>query len=284
MKISEILTEAKLRLKNSGVENVGLDSLILLSHALSFSKEKIIFNPDLELSLNQQQSFFDLIERRTKREPISHLIEKREFFGRDFFVNSNVLDPRPDSETLIELVLKNFPQKESSLKILEIGSGSGCLIITLLSHFSNSNAVALDISKKALEIAQKNAINHEIINRLQLIESDLFANLENAEKFDLIISNPPYIPSSEIENLQDEVKKFEPRLALDGGFDGLDFYRQIAAKAKNFLNEKGKVILEIGQNQEKEVAEIFIKEGFLFNESKADLAGIERALCFSVNG
>jgi len=280
VKISEILAEAKSRLKNSGVVNEGLDSLILLSHALSFSKEKVIFNPDFELDKEQQEKFFDLINRRSRREPISHILEKREFYGRDFFVNSSVLDPRPDSETLIELVFKHFPQKESSLKILEIGVGSGCLIITVLKHFINARGIGLDISQKALEIAQKNATSHEINSRITLQKSDLFSALQENEKFDLIISNPPYIPSADIKNLQDEVKNFEPILALDGGLDGLDFYRQIAAQANDFLNYEGKIILEIGQNQEKDVAEIFVKAGFLFSESKADLAGIERVLCF----
>ncbi len=279
MKISQALKQAKIELENSGVENIGLDSLILISHALSVSKEHIIFNPDLELTAKQQELFFALINRRSSREPISHIIEKREFFGRDFFVNHNVLDPRPDSETLIELVVKKIP-KEKAIKILEIGVGSGCLIITLLQHFLSSSGIALDISQKALEIAQKNAINHKINNRVEFLESDLFTALNKNHKFDLIISNPPYIPSAEIAQLQDEVKKYEPILALDGGIDGLDFYRKIASQAKEFLCENGLIILEIGKGQEKDVIEIFEKENFKFLEAKADLAGVERILCF----
>ncbi len=285
MKISDALSQARQKLDSKGVSNSKLDSLILLTHTFfvlkeNFTKEQIIFNPDLELEPEQYKVFFELINRRANREPVSQIIGKREFFGEEFLVNSNVLDPRPDSETLIELVLKKFWQQNQKLKILELGVGSGCLIITLLKAFDNAEATAVDISQKALEIAQKNAINHQVQNRLNLLESDLFQKISASKKFDLIISNPPYIASKEIELLQDEVKIYEPRTALDGGLDGLDFYRRIAAKAKNFLNPSGKIILEIGISQKEEIEKIFTEKKFTLEESKQDLAGIERTLCF----
>ncbi len=281
MQISKILEKAKIELEKAGVANVGLDSLILLCSALSFSKEQIVFNPTFEVDPKLEQQFFELVKRRCKREPISHLIGQREFFGRDFLVSKNVLDPRPDSENLIELVLEKIPQKTAKIDILEIGVGSGCLIISLVSEFKNAIGVGLDISELALEIAQKNAEKNQVENRLKFLKSDLFSALNLNQKFDLIISNPPYISSDEIENLQAEVRDFEPRLALDGGVDGLDFYRRIALEAKNFLKENGRIFLEIGFGQKEAVEKIFNKSDFSLNTVKCDLAGVERILEFS---
>ena len=319
MKISDALSQSRKDLDIKGVSNSKLDSLILLTHALSCSKEHIIFNPDVELNNEQQEVFFKMVKRRAAREPVSHIIGKREFFGEDFFVSCDVLDPRPDSESLIELVLENFPQKNNPLKILELGVGSGCLIITLLKAYKSALGTGVDISEKALEIAKKNVINHQVQDRLQLLQSDLFSALkipnqiqddaerkmslssnyqyrhpkldarsiqsqsaENLLKFDLIISNPPYIASREIETLEPEVKTYEPHLALDGGVDGFDFYRKIAAKSKDFLKENGRIILEIGINQQEKIIEFFTKNGFQLVEMKPDLSGIIRALCFKI--
>lgn len=285
MKIADILFQARQVLDAKGVSNSKLDSLILLSHALfllgeNFSKEKIIFNPDLELNEEQQKSFLALIARRAKREPVSHIIGKREFFGEDFLVNSAVLDPRPDSETLIETVLKKFPNQNQQLKVLELGVGSGCLIVTLLKSYKLAQAMAVDISKAAIEVAQKNSITHQVQDRLQIIESDLFQTLNGGQTFDLIISNPPYIESKAIDLLQPEVKIYEPRTALDGGLDGLDFYRRIANNAKKFLSENGQIILEIGYGQESEIEKIFLENNFIFESANRDLAGILRVMSF----
>ncbi len=280
MKISDALIKARSKLNSSGVENGKLDSLILLSHAISASKEHVIFNPDLELKPSQQEFFFALIDRRSEREPVSHLIQKREFFGEDFFVNHNVLDPRPDSESLIELVLKNFPDRNRKLKILEIGTGSGCLIISLLKLYKFSEAFGVDISKDALEICQKNSKIHQVENRLTLKNSDLFSKISPQEKFDLIISNPPYIPSEDIKYLEPEVKIYEPILALDGGIDGLDFYKKISSKAANFLTENGKIIFEIGFGQESQIIKICAENNLIFENQNRDLSGTIRSLCF----
>jgi release factor glutamine methyltransferase len=309
MKISEVLAQAKNQLEKSGVSNSKLDSLILLTHALCVSKEYVIFNPDLQLDKKQQKSFWELVERRSKREPISHILGKREFYGRDFIVTKDVLDPRPDSESLIELVLKKFPLKENKkIKILEIGCGSGCLVITLLKELKMAEAIALDISEAALDVCVRNASLHGVMDRIKFLQSDLFTQLkhheilhfsqddnitcppersegshDSSQKFDLIISNPPYIESQTIEELQPEVKIYEPRLALDGGLDGLDFYRKIALEAKSFLCHSGKVVLEIGFGQKEEIVKIFAQNGFILEELKQDLAGTVRALCFSLN-
>ena len=319
MKISDALSQSRKDLDIKGVSNSKLDCLILLTHALCCSKEYIIFNPDAKLNIEQQEVFFKMVKRRAAREPVSHIIGKREFFGENFFVSCDVLDPRPDSESLIELVLENFQQKNNQLKILELGVGSGCLIITLLKAYKSAFGVGVDISKKALKIAGENAATHQVQDRLQLLQSDLFSALkilkqvcdddivslkmnsslfaqhseldsgsiksqsaENLLKFDLIISNPPYIASQEIETLEPEVKTYEPHLALDGGVDGFDFYKRIAAESKNFLKENGCVILEIGINQQEKIIEFFTKNGFKLIEMKPDLSGIIRSLCFKI--
>jgi len=280
MKISDALNSAKNILQKSGVENPNLDALLLLMHVANLSKEQVIFDPNFELNPRQQDDFKRAISRRQAREPVSHIINKREFFGRDFYVDKNVLDPRPDSETLIEFALQNV-SKNQDLQILELGAGSGCLVISLLCELPNAQAIAVDVSLQALEICAKNAAFHQINNRLQLQESDLWQKIA-PQKFDLIISNPPYIASAQIQDLEDEVRLHEPHLALDGGEDGLDFYRKIAAKAADFLKPQGLVIVEIGFGKDKAVAEIFAVKDFKLNDSKSDLAGTIRVLRFVI--
>lgn len=278
MKISEVLKKSHEEMQSAKIESYMLDSMILLRESLNFTREQVVFNPDLELTQKQTQDFFNLVARRKNREPISHIINKREFYGLDFFVNKNVLDPRPDSESLIELVLENV-DKNKNLEILEIGCGSGCLIITLLKNLPNASGVAVDISIEALEIAKKNSLTHDVSSRINFVESNLFQEISQ-RKFDIIISNPPYIRTKDIETLSDEVRLFEPRLALDGGDDGLDFYRNIARESREFLTVAGAIFLEIGHDQKDEVEEIFAKENFKLQKIKKDLAGFQRSLMF----
>src|SRR3989338_1828825 len=280
MKISCALNSRKKILREKNIESFALDALILLCHATSFSKEKIIFNPDIILDEESCKTFENMVARRFNREPISHIIGKREFFGYDFIVSNKTLDPRPDSESLIELVIKNFPDKNKNFNILEIGVGTGCLIISLLKNFVNATGEGVDISLDALNICQRNLENHNLQNRLQIFQSDLFAKIAISQKFDLIISNPPYIKSADIQTLQDEVRLHEPILALDGGVDGLDFYRKIADEAGNFLVSNGKIILEIGFGQKQDVERIFVNNGFAVQEVAKDLAGVERLFVF----
>jgi len=285
MKIADLLLKSQKQLQQKNIISAALDSILLLQHATSFSKEQIIFNPNLELSQQQELFFWQLVARREVREPISHIINKREFYGLNFFVEASVLDPRPDSESLIELVLEIFQNKNEQLQILELGVGSGCLIISLLKNLPNATAVAVDISEKALQIANKNALSNQVQSRLELIESDLFSNVDKrdyAQKFDLIISNPPYIPTNLIENLADEVRLFEPRLALDGGVDGYDFYRRIAFDCKHFLKSSGVVAVEVGDDQLQKVQEIFAANNLILNTKKQDLAGFERGAAFII--
>ena len=279
MNISELLLKGRKILDLKGVVNGKLDSLILLCHALSFSKEQVIFNPELELNKDQEDGFLTLIDRRSNFEPVSHIIAKREFYGEEFIVNQDVLDPRPDTESLIELILKNIA-RDKEMKILELGVGSGCISITLLKQYEFAKVVGVDISKAALKTCQNNIDKHQVSKRIQLIESNLFTAIDANDKFDLIVSNPPYITSNDINYLAPEVRIYEPKLALDGGVDGLDFYREIADKAHDFLNDGGEVLLEIGCGQHEDVIKIFLDKGFSLIESKCDLSSIIRVLYF----
>ena len=203
MNVEKALKEAIEILQKNSVASAILDAKILIQHVSSLSREDIVFKAShLNLSEHQQKKFFDLIQQRAKKIPLTHLTNNREFFANNFYVDENVLDPRPDSEALIEMIIEKF-DKVSSLNICEIGSGSGCLIISLLKHFENWFGLALDISAKALLIAKKNAEINQVLSRINFIQSDLFSNLPNEKIFDIIISNPPYIPTNEIENLQD---------------------------------------------------------------------------------
>jgi len=281
--IENILKEAIEILQKNSVASPVLDARLLLSFATSLSKEDIIFNAQqINLSENQIKKYFELIHKRAKKIPLTHLTNNREFFANNFYVDENVLDPRPDSEALIEMIIKKFT-KNSSINIVEIGCGSGCLIISLLRHFENWLGLAVDISDKALVIAQKNAYNNQVLTRINFLESNLFNNFKDNQIFDIIISNPPYIPTNDIENLQDEVRLYEPRIALDGGFDGLDFYHKIAEQSQKFLKNNGDIFLEIGYNQYQDVKKIFENNNFKFIDFKKDLSGIIRVLQFKKN-
>jgi release factor glutamine methyltransferase len=280
-KILKIISFAEESLKNSKIESFKLDTRLIFCFSFQISQEDFFLNRDyIDITPKKLESFHNNVTRRANREPISHIIGKKAFFDDIFTVNGRVLSPRPDSEILIETIISDYSNRLQEIKFLELGVGSGCLILTLLKIFQNSLAVAVDISKNAIEIAKENARTLRVDNRIKIIKSDLFAEISKLEKFDIIISNPPYISTNDIKNLEDEVKKFEPILALDGGKDGLDFYRIIANKARNFLKKDGIVILEIGQGQEIDVEEIFQQNGLTLQKQQKDLSGIVRCLVF----
>ncbi len=280
MKIENSLLEAIEILKKNSIASAILDARILMSFCTSLSREDIIFKAsEISLTQIQKQQYLELINKRAKNIPLSYLINNREFFANNFYVDENVLDPRPDSEALVEMVIEKY-KNSVELDICEIGCGSGCLIISLLKHFKNWRGLAVDISNKALEIAQKNSINNNVFARINFKESNLFEKIKDDQIFDVIISNPPYIPTNDIENLQEEVRIYEPRIALDGGVDGLDFYRKIAVDSRKFLKSNGSIFLEIGYDQYELVKNIFEKAYFKFIDSKKDLSGIIRVLEF----
>jgi len=259
--ISNVLKDATYRLKNYGVTMPELDSRILLAHYLKVSKEYLIINHDLKLSSEQLKEYSKYIIRRGQGEPTSKITKTKEFYGREFNVNDFVLDPRPDSELIIDVVKENF-SKDEDIKILDLGTGSGCLIITLLLELRNSIGIGLDISEKAIKVASLNAGKYSLDNRLSFVVSDWLKSI-NISSFNVIISNPPYIPNNQISELSPEVKDFDPILALDGGDDGLSCYENILRQLNdNELNPQSMIIMEIFSENKNKVIESFIKYGF----------------------
>lgn len=277
MNISQILKLAAEKLKNSGIENPAMDARILLVETLEKDTAYIIGHSDEILEEEQITRYNSYISRRAKREPVAHIIGKKDFWKNEFFVCKDVLSPRPDSETLIEAVLSLYPDKSVPINILEFGVGSGCLIISLLQEFPNSKGVGADICQKALAITKKNAINMGC--ELELITSNWGADINGS--FDLIISNPPYITESEIDDLQPEITRYEPHLALSGGVDGLRAFLPLFESIDKLLKKDGYAIVEIGKGQENEVISIAKEYNLVCIKKEKDISQIIRVLIFN---
>ena len=216
---------------------------------------------------------YKMIKRRKMGEPLSKILGHRGFWKGDFIVDSNVLDPRPDSETLIQAVLEKFPDQTQPLRILDLGTGSGCLLISLLMEYKNATGIGVDISPKALQIAQKNALKNNV--KAEFFQADMTRLSPHFGRFDFVISNPPYIPTHEIELLDQNVQKYDPILALDGGPDGLNFYRTLAQISLSPI-----IFLEIGLGQSDSVQKIFDQQNWHLMGTKKDFGEIERVLIF----
>lgn len=275
MFLKELYTNSINLLKDKGILTANLDVKILLAFLLNIDTKEIINYFNNEISNEFLNNFQKLLSRRLNREPIANIIGKKAFWDYDFIVNENVLTPRPDSETLIEAVLENYKDKNQKLNILDLGTGSGCLILTLLSIYQNSQGLAIDISDQALEIAKQNAKLLKI-DRIKFLKNNWNNNID--KKFDIIISNPPYIPKKEIEILEPEVNKYNPLLALDGGNDGLDCYKYLAENLQKNCKKNTKIFLEIGKNQENDIIEIFKNNKFELLKMYKDINGIIRIL------
>lgn len=271
------------KLLDAKIESYSLDARILLAYALNLSKEKLIISLDKSIDEDQWLFYQQLIERREKFEPIAYLVGAKEFFSLEFKVNHNTLIPRPDSETLIETVLEYFPNKNDEIKILDLGTGTGCLLLTLLIQYPTAIGIGIDISIDTLQIAHYNSLSLNLKNRTIFIQSDWISSLSQNIKYDIIVSNPPYIEQQNLQGLAEEVKNYEPNLALNGGLDGLDCYRVIASNIGSFLNSNGKIFLEIGYNQEEKVKEIFKNNNIDFISEHRDLNNIIRCIVFENN-
>ncbi len=272
---SGILKSVSGEFSNAGIETASLDARILLETATGKTRSFFVANPDYALDENEGEKLRELVSRRLNREPVAQIIGKKEFWGRDFAVSRDVLTPRPESELIIEAALERL-KKNAPHSFLDLGTGSGCLILTLLAEFPSAKGVGADISQTALAIAARNAYNLGI-DRVELVLSEWCENIA-PQRFDLIVANPPYIPLNQRNCLSKELS-FEPDMALYSGDDGLDSYRQIAAQTGKFSPKL--VILEIGIGQEDQVDEIFKGHGFNLKEMKRDLAGITRTLVFA---
>ena len=275
MNIENILNVGINILQKNKMLNPRLDSEILLSDSIKRDKRYLILNPKELLSLKQLNKFKDLIERRKKGEPIAYLTNKKEFWKDEFFVNKDVLIPRPDTELIIEQVLKIY-SKEVQLQALDIGTGSGCILLSILKERPNFYGTGIDISKKSIKVSKHNAKRLKLINRTKFFNS----SIDNFEigKYDLIVSNPPYIESISLKYLEKDVVNFEPKLALNGGFDGFSEIRKVINNARTLIKKKGKFILEIGFNQKNKVKKILKEEGFYVNKTIKDYGNNDRCI------
>ena len=258
MNALELINSGSQHLKNSGINSWKLDSEILLAKILKKNREEMLVNLDQEICQKNLSRYKELILRRSQHEPIAYILENKEFWSKFFFVSPDTLIPRPETELMVEKLIEIF--KEKKISILDMGTGSGCILISLLSELKNSTGVGIDISKKALEVAKKNSDKHRMKNKIKFFNKSLESKFY--QKFDLIVSNPPYIKSNEIKNLKEDIRKYEPRIALDGGNDGLDLIKKIIYKTKYILKVKGMLALEIGNAQYKKVSKILIKNNF----------------------
>ena len=258
MNALEVIKFGSNLLKEKKISSFILDSEILLSKILRQTRENILINLDQKINTKSILAYKEYLQRRYNNEPMAYILGEKEFWSKKFYVNKSTLIPRPETELLVDKILKIYNEKKIS--ILDIGTGSGCIIISLLSGLKNSNGIGIDISKNAILTAKKNALKHKLTKRVKFLNKS-FNNIFS-KKFDLIVSNPPYIDSKDIKNLSDDIKRYEPRIALDGGNDGLDLIRKIIYKSKNILKIKGMLALEIGNEQIKIVSKILIDNNF----------------------
>jgi release factor glutamine methyltransferase len=266
MKALDLINFGERELKQKKIVSSRLDSELLLSKVLKKKREEILINLEQEICQNNLSIYKELITRRSQNEPIAYILREKEFWSKSFFVSPDTLIPRPETEIMVEKLVKIF--KEKKISILDIGTGSGCILISLLSELKDSKGIGIDISKKALVVAKKNSKKHKIFDNIKFLNKSL--NNKFYQKFDLIVSNPPYIKSNEIKNLQEDIKKYEPKIALDGGNDGLDLIKKVIYKTTYILKIKGMLALEIGNEQFRSVSKLLTKNNFKIEYSIKD--------------
>ena len=274
MQIKEAMRKGMIKLKTNDVKEPNLKARLLMQYILNRPREYILVHDDKQLTLRQNVDYFKLIKKLIEGVPLQHITHQQEFMKLMFYVDENVLIPRPDTEVLVEEVIK-LAKSINAKKILDLCTGSGAIAVSLAKYIEGSQITATDISRKALSIAKLNATNNNVEDRITFVSSDLFQNISE-EKYDIIVSNPPYIKRKVIKTLDEEVKR-EPIIALDGGNDGLDFYKKIIGNAYQYLKYKGYLCLEIGYDQKDEVIDLINKEEkYIDTYSKKDLFDNDR--------
>tara|TARA_Y100000590_G_scaffold293250_1_gene330266 strand:+ start:2416 stop:3255 length:840 start_codon:yes stop_codon:yes gene_type:complete len=252
MNLNKIIKQASKVLKNHNINSHELDAQLILSDIVNIEREYLITNEETVISKDSIKKYDAAIKRRTKNEPVAYIIGKKEFWSRDFFVNSKTLVPRPETELLIYKIINFFKNKK--IKVLDIGTGTGCILLSILKELKFSTGIGIDISSKTIEIAKKNSKNLGLSNRSKFKVIDF--SIYNEGKYDVIVSNPPYIPSMCIKNLSKDIRNYEPLIALDGGVDGLDLIKKVIYKSNLLLKREGMLALEIGNRQYKRVSNI----------------------------
>nr|WP_274610658.1 peptide chain release factor N(5)-glutamine methyltransferase [Rhodothalassium salexigens] len=266
------------RLNAAGVDSARLDAEVLLAHVLGTERLVLLLDTERPVPADRAAAFDACVERRAVREPVAQIVGRREFWGLDFAVGPDVLTPRPDSETVVAAALDRVPGGRA-LRVCDLGTGSGCLLLALLSEWPGATGLGIDRSAAALALARRNAVALGLADRVSWVEADWFPPAEDAAaRFDVIVSNPPYIPSAEIAGLAAEVRDHEPRGALDGGADGLAAYRRLAALVPDRLAAGGLCVLEVGAGQAAAVEALLVAAGLISDGVERDLAGVARAV------
>jgi len=275
MNIQSAVKEGTTILKNSYIKTAELDTEIILAKVLGSNREYVLLNDHKNLNDNNLFYFHKLIKERASRKPIAYLLNKKFFWDSEFYVNKNTLIPRPDTEIAIDVIFR-LTKHKNKINILDIGVGSGCILLTILKERKNFYGTGIDISKKTLEISKINAKNLKVSSRVKFYKSDIDKFAKG--KYDLIVSNPPYIKSCDLKYLESDVINFEPKLALDGGLDGLSEIRKVINKSSELIKKNGKFILEIGFDQKNKVIKLLNNKGFYINSTLKDLAKNDRCI------
>jgi len=275
MNIQKAISEGQDILKNKNIETSELDSEILMANVIQKDRRYVILNSNEELKEENLKRFKNLIQKRSKKEPIAYLINKKEFWNFEFFVSRHTLIPRPDTELIVDQILK-ITKNKNKLNILDIGIGSGCILLSILKERTNFNGTGIDISNNCIKISKINAINLKVDNRIKLFKTNV--DKFNYGKYDLIVSNPPYINKVDIKFLEKDVVNFEPISALYGGLDGTSEIRKVINKSSELIKKNGKFVLEIGFDQKNKVIELLKKKGFFINSVVKDLAKHDRCI------
>ena len=275
MNINLAISQGSKILKENCIPNSKLDSEILMAQTINKNRKYILLNSNININQPNLNYFFKLIGKRSAGNPVAYLTNKKFFWNSEFFVSNDVLIPRPDTELLVENILRLTRQK-NKIKILDIGVGSGCILLSILKERKNFYGTGIDISKKCLNISRINADNLKVGSRLKLYKSNV--DKFNFGKYDLIVSNPPYINKCKLKYLDKDVVHFEPRIALDGGLDGISEIRKVIKKSSELIKKNGKFILEIGHDQKNKVVNLLKNEGFYINSIQKDLAKNDRCI------
>ena len=274
MKALNLINFGSSILKKKNILSYRLDSEILLSETLQQKREEVLTNLNQKISKKNIFKYKRFIKRRAESEPIAYIIKKKEFWSKNFFVNKNTLIPRPETELIVERLIKII--KKKGILILDVGTGSGCILISLMSELKCSKGIGIDISSKAINVAKKNRDKHGMQKKLLFLQKSITSEFN--QKFDLVVSNPPYIKTNEFKNLSADIQNYEPKIALDGGNDGLDLIKKVIYKTKNILKLNGLLALEIGNEQIDKVSKILLKNNFkvehIIRDYKENVRGV----------